>query len=203
MQLDNTFEDTSVNPDINPPYDPFDMDNLRIDQSHLSQPAAKKLLVTVPVRKPHRQDFVRVHPAPEYRLNTALIELHDEREVYLVPKPLVPELGEAEFFAATLYLCINRQKVVSVWPVKLPTPDGRKQAWHLSAAEAAERAMTTWIKLAADMSLGAYQIFEALSVFGEPEWPSLSFSEILRIAFKGRIVDTPEHLVIQRLRGLV
>jgi hypothetical protein len=201
--MQNLNDDSEPVNDATNAYDPFDVDNLRIDQSHLSQPAAKKLLVTVPVRKPHRQDFVRVHPDPDYRLNAALIELNEDREVYLVPKQIVPELGDGEFHAATLYLCINRQKVVSVWPVKLPTPDGRKQAWHLSAAEAAERAMTSWIRMTADMSLGAYQLSEAISVFGEPEWPSLTFPEILRIAFRGRIIDKPDHLVIQKLRGIV
>src|SRR6266446_4716672 len=57
---------------------------LRIDQSFLNTGAAKKLLTTVPIRKPNKQDFVRVHPSPEYRLTVALIELKESRETYLV-----------------------------------------------------------------------------------------------------------------------
>jgi hypothetical protein len=52
-------------------YDPFDLENLRIDQSYLEQPAAKRLLVTVSVRTPSKQDFVRVHPGAEYRNSTS------------------------------------------------------------------------------------------------------------------------------------
>ena len=33
--------------------------------------------------------------------------------------------------------------------------------WHQSAAEAAERAMTCWVRVTANRSLGAYEIFEA------------------------------------------
>jgi uncharacterized protein YbdZ (MbtH family) len=183
-------------------FDPFDPENLRIDQSYLSQPAAKKLLTTVPVRKPHKQDFIRVHPAEVYRLNAALVELHDERETYLVLTRFISELGEGEYFVATLYLCVNRQKVLSVWPVKMPPPNGRETTWHTSAADAAKRAMKTWIRVGSNMGLGAYEAYEAVQDFGEPEWPELSFPEILRIAFKGRVIEGPDHLVIKKLRGM-
>ena len=43
----------------------------------------KKLLTTVPVDKPHRQDFVRVHPDPRYRLTPAAII-----EVKVFPDPV-------------------------------------------------------------------------------------------------------------------
>src|SRR6478609_4411349 len=42
--------------------DPFDPENLRLDQSFVETSGVKKLLTTVPVRKPNNQDFVRVHP---------------------------------------------------------------------------------------------------------------------------------------------
>ena len=102
----------------------------------------------------------------------------------------------------TLYLTINRQKVLSVWPVKLPAVDGRVNEWHASAAAAAERAMKNWIRLAANMSLGAYEISEAIADYGQPEWPNLPFREILKIAFKNRLIDSSDHAVIQQLRGL-
>jgi predicted DNA-binding transcriptional regulator AlpA len=38
---------------------PFDPAALRLDQSYADTVAVKKLLTTVPVRKPNRQDFVR------------------------------------------------------------------------------------------------------------------------------------------------
>jgi len=53
------------------------------------------------------------------------------------------------------------------------------------------------------MSLGAYEIFEASGDLPEPVWPDFSFQEILRIAFRERIVDRPDHPLVQRLRGIV
>jgi hypothetical protein len=185
------------------PFAEFDPSELRIDQSFLNRAAAKKLLTTIPVRKPKKQDFVRVHPDEKYRLPAFLIELEEDREVYLVKPGFSAQLGESDYFAATLYLCINRQKVVSFWPVKLPKPDGRQLNWHTSMQEAAEKAIKKWVKVAANMDLGAYEISEAEGVFPEPEWPEQSMSELLSIAFKGRIIGDSEHPVILKLRGLI
>ena len=184
------------------PSDIWSPEALRIDQSVLNTGAAKKLLTTVPVRKPNKQDFVRVNQDPAYRLTVGLIELKENRETFLVVPAVSQELSESEFFLATLYLTINRQKVLSVWPIKVPAADGRSNDWHASAAAAAERAMHNWIRLAANMSLGAYEISEAIADYGQPEWPDLKFMEILKIAFRNRLIESPDHAVIQQLRGL-
>ena len=42
---------------------PFDPAHLRLSQDFTSQIGGKKALMSVPVRKPDRQWFVRVHPA--------------------------------------------------------------------------------------------------------------------------------------------
>src|SRR5512132_2958514 len=128
--------------------DPFDPEALRLDQSFAETVGVRKLLTTVPVRKPNRQDFVRVHPDPAYRLTpAALIELKEDRETFLVPPAMAIELP-GEFVVATLYTTINRQGVLHVWPVKLPGADGKHNEWHRSAAEAAELAMRRWARRA-------------------------------------------------------
>ena len=40
----------------------FDLEALRVSQDFVKDSGVKKLLTTVPVRKPNRQDFVREHP---------------------------------------------------------------------------------------------------------------------------------------------
>jgi hypothetical protein len=101
-----------------------------------------------------------------------------------------------------MYACINRAGVVFLWPVRLPDTDGRQLAWHQSAAEAAEMAVKSWVRIKANMSLGAYDVFEASSTIPEPTWPKdLTFEQMLRIAFKGRLVDNLNHPVLKRLRG--
>jgi hypothetical protein len=53
------------------------------------------------------------------------------------------------------------------------------------------------------MSLGAYDVFVAAGELGEPEWPTAPFSELLRIAFRDRLIDDLNHPVLRRLRGEV
>ena len=131
-QLSNTTEA--------PVPDPFDPANLRLSQSFTETVGVKKLLTTIPVRKPSPQDFVRVHPVAEYRENFPIIELKDEREEYIVTAELVPELI-GEFVTKTLFTAINRQGILFFWPVRLPSPDGKDLDWWRSAREAAELAM--------------------------------------------------------------
>jgi len=182
---------------------PFDPASLRLDQSYADTVGVKKLLTTVPVRKPNRQDFVRVHPDLAYRLTpAAIIEVKEDREVYLV----TPEMAQAlpgEFATVTLFTTINRQGTLHLWPVKLPNPEGRQNEWHRSAAEGAERATKKWVRVTASMSLGAYEIFEASGDLPDPVWPDFSFQEILKIAFRDRIVDRADHPLVQRLQGIV
>jgi hypothetical protein len=183
-----------------PADDPFNIDKLRLDQDFIEQAGVKKLLRTVPVRRPHPQDFVRVHADAEYRATLAIIEIRDDRETYLLTPDIARELP-GEYAMATLYTAISRQGVVHLWPVKLPAPDGRTNEWHRSAAEAAELAMKRWVRLKANMSLGAYEITVAESVMAEPEWPELPFCELLRIGFRDRYVGSLDHPLIKRLRG--
>jgi hypothetical protein len=180
--------------------DPFDLASLRLKPSFIETAGVKKLVTTVPARKPNPQDFVRVHSSPDYRENFAMIDLKDDREDYLVRPEIRPDL-EGEVVYKTIFTAINRQGVVFLWPIRLPAPDDRKSDWLRSAREAAEMAMGQWIRLKANMSLGAYEITMAEGVMAEPVWPELSYNELLRIAYRDRMIATLDHPVVKRLRG--
>jgi hypothetical protein len=172
-----------------------------LSQDFVETAGVKKLLTTVPVRKPSSQDYIRVNPDPNYRMTIAAIELKEDREIYLL-LPAVAQQIPNEFVMYTLYTAVNRQGVVHLWPVRLPKPDGRINEWHRSAAEAAELAMKRWVRVRANMALGAYEIFEAASTIPEPTWPGHSFQELVKIAFRDRLITNLDHPVIRRLRGL-
>ena len=55
----------------------FELESLRVSQDFVKDSGVKKLLTTVPVRKPNRQDFFRVHPESSYVLDTMLLNLKD------------------------------------------------------------------------------------------------------------------------------
>jgi len=187
-----------------PPPDPFDnLDNLRLQQNFAETAGVKKLLRTVPVRKPNKQDFIRVHPDPAFRENFPMIELKEDREEYLIAgSGLAGELA-SEIVNKTLYTAVNRQGVVFLWPVRLPSPDGKDLLWNSSAREAASEAIKTWIRVSSNMSLGAYELIAAEGITVEPQWPPVSFQELLRIAFRDRVITSLDHPVVKRLHGLV
>ena len=142
-----------------------------------------------------------MHPDPAYRADLRAIVLKDEGETYLV----TPELHDAllsELIFVTMFTAINRQGVLFLWPVRLPLPDDRVIDWWVTARQAAEMAMERWIRLTANRSLGAYEITAAESLIADPVWPEQSFEELIRIAFRDRLVDRLDHAVVKRLRGL-
>jgi hypothetical protein len=142
------------------PSDTFDLESLRLDQSFVEAAGVKKIITTVPVRRPSPQHSVRVHPSPEYRGDFPVIQLKEENETYLVRPEVYPELA-GELIHITLYTTVSRQGAVSLWPVRLPAPDDRRNDWHRSAREAA-MAASKWLRLTANRHLGAYEIHVAL-----------------------------------------
>jgi hypothetical protein len=176
----------------------LDLDRLRLPQDFAATESVKKLLTTVPIRKPDRQSFCRVHP--NWAFPAAILEVKEDRDSYLVMPELLPSL-QGEAVAKTLFAAITRQGVVFLWPVRLPDPSGRHDAWSRSALSAAAEAKQRWIRVAANMSLGAYETYIAQVAVPEPEWPDLEFDEVLKIAFQDRIVESLDHPVVRRLRG--
>ena len=84
---------------------------------------------------------------------------------------------------------------------RLPGTDGKWDEWNRSAMKAAQLAMRGWVRIAANMSLGAYEVFQATAELPEPEWPEISFPKLLEVAFKDRFIRSLDHPVVRRLRG--
>jgi hypothetical protein len=174
--------------------------NLRLSQNFQAAIGVTKRLTTVPVRRAGPQDFFRVHPSPEYALQTMLLEFKDDNEVYLVDPSLWHVLA-GELVPKVLYVTVSRQGVVRLWPIRLPDEEGKLDDWNRSALEAAEIGKTHWIRLRANRSLGAYEVFEAQGDIADPEWPDLTLQQIVEIAFKGRFITSWDHPALRRLRG--
>lgn len=182
----------------------FDPARLRLSQDFGASVGVKKALLTVPVRKPSKEWFVQVHPDPDYRIQTAVLELKEERETYLVDPDLWPELStESTFGPRALFTAITRQQVLFLWPVRLPGPDGKLDDWNTSALAAAQMAQGRWVRIAANMHLGAYEVFTAPGNLPDPEWPEVPLGKLLEVAFGQRHITSMDHPVLQRLRGEV
>lgn len=176
------------------------LEALRVDQD-AGFISTVEHLTHIPVRKPHKTWFIRVHPDPIMSLVTTIFEDKDEdRETFFVTpeaRGLLDGLGRI----VQLTFAINAQGVAFIWPVPMPDSGGPK-AWGTSARAAADIARTKWIRVQPDLALSAYRIHEALGKLPEPNWPDLALEDLLKIGFAGKIIDSQEHPVVRRLRGL-
>jgi hypothetical protein len=189
------------------PPDPFNLDELKLGQDFEAATGVRKLLTTVPVRKPGRQEWIRVHPGENYRATFGVIDLKADSEFYLLTANMVRHFSD-EVILVTIYTAINKQGVLFLWPARLPTPNdrGRVARWYSSAIEAAELAMKRSVRVKSNLSLGAYETTVTYNPLPEndPVWPDLTFQELLRIGFQktGCFVDNFDHPIIKQLRGL-
>ena len=113
MKGNNTTKKEEHRPDESHEEDFFDLEKLRLSQNFQDIVGVKKKIITVPVRKPDRQAFVRVHSDESYRLQTAVLEVKEDRDTYLVAQPLWAELP-GEIVPKVLFTTINRQGVVFI-----------------------------------------------------------------------------------------
>jgi hypothetical protein len=187
-----------------PPPDPFDPANLRLSQDFLSTGGVQKHVTSVPVRRPSLEEWFRVNPSPDYTLDTLVMELKETQESYLVSRTLRDELAtEPTVSPRRLHVALNRNGTVFLWPLRLPPAEGRQDRWSESALVAAEAAKTSWVRLQADMGLGAYVFFTPQAELPPAPWPDVTFAQLLKLAFRNSFIETTEHLVLRRLRGEV
>jgi hypothetical protein len=100
-----------------------------------------------------------------------------------------------------LRVAIDRHNNVFLIPVPLPGEDGKRNPWHDSLASAVSLAESTWIRIGANMHVGAYDVYRAEGNIPEPEWPDVSMEELIGVAFRGKVIPDIDHPVIQALLG--
>jgi hypothetical protein len=178
----------------------FSLSKLRLAPDVVAGLTVKQVL-SVPVHKPPRHDWIRVHP--EWRHDTMGLVFKDgDDALYIVEEQVVSALA-CELTPFSLLPYINRVGVLRIWPLRLPGSDGREMEWHRSARVAAAQAVTGWVRVAANTSLGAYEIFTTPAQLPEPKWPEMSLEEMIKIAFhdRGKIIRSADHPVVRALDG--
>jgi hypothetical protein len=189
------------------PINPFDFEAIRLPSDFEREAGVRKQLTLLRVRRPRKQEWVRVHPDPTYRAKVATVvykESEDSRpEIYLVHPEVATDLGE-DITYQTLYLAINRQGEPFVWPCRQPRMDGSAgDLAATSAIEAAEAAMgrsvrVQWRSPAYEISFRDDNIPEVA-----PRWPDKTFKELASVAFERPqlYIGSADHPVVKILQG--
>lgn len=181
--------------------DPFDPEHLRQAYASRDVVGVKRALIRIAVKKPDRYWFVRTHPDPEYWLRVGTLELKEEREMYLLTPTMYQFLRPYGAAMRALIPAINRQRVLFLWPIRLPDEEGRIDSWSESAYEIAGMAVDGWVSPSANRDAGLYEAIIPEATLDDPTWPDLSLREIIKLAFKGREIDNEDHPVVQRILG--
>ena len=187
--------------------DVFDFEAIRIPPNFEREAGVRKQLTMVRVRKPRRQEWVRVHPDPAYHAKVATIVLKEDEnskeEIYLVAPRVAEDMAD-EITLTTLYLAMNRQGDVFIWPCRDPNPELRRgDTAATSRLEAIEAAMTRYVRVQWRSPAYEMSFRDDTVVDVDPTWPDKSFAELVEIAFfkSGLYIADPNHPVIKILQG--
>jgi hypothetical protein len=182
-----------------------ELESLRLSEDETQGPGVgREILIRVPLRRPRRKDFIRVHP--DSAMTAALSLFVDDGEdgdgeAYAVTKEMRELFGD-DVAPTLLQLAIFRTGTVFIWPLRIPQVDGgRGRSWHESAYIARDIAKTQWIKVLSDRSLGGYRVFPAQGPIPEPKWPELSIEELLEIALRDKIIKSADHPMARKYQG--
>jgi hypothetical protein len=177
------------------------LDDIATDQDFLLGDVTE-LLHDLPVRKPHRNWFIRTHPDPE--LTTTIWILEDDRDSteYLVLKGALASLKDY-CKRKQLLLCQNDNGNLFVWLIGRPVD--MENDWNTSALAIAEIARKSWIQCKSNRQMGRYRAHQPHSAsLPEPEWPEKigDLDEVINLAFGQHVIRDLDHPVAQRVLGI-
>lgn len=185
--------------------DPFNLSLGR--QRALTPPQIRSVQTNIKVKtKPGPVEYFRIHPSPEYETQWSIYEWNSEQDRQ--PYWVAPGMEEDDDLIDHLRFCqvnlaINRRGSLFVLYAKYPLDDSpiTAQVWARTKLVCFDKAKRVWLKMQGDRDTGSYNYVEAQGDLGEPVWPSESFEDILRRAFKDYLIDTPNHAVLKEIRG--
>lgn len=191
---------STQNPNLtNMPAD-IDLEDLRIPATYGATLGVKKLLTKVPVGKPKKPQFFRTYDSAAMTFPAVMLEDKEARENYILVPAVAQELATMAL-PVQLHVAIDRQNNLFLIPVPLPNESGNRNSWHESLNQAVEHSKQHWIRIAANMAVGGYDVFQAEGALPEPDWPSYSINELIQVAFRGKIITNLSHPVVQALLG--
>jgi len=178
------------------------LQSLRLPANYGATLGVKKLLTNVPVGRPKKAVFFRAHKSEEMTFPAMLLEQKESRESYLVVHDVAQVISEL-VRPVQLHYALDRQNNPLLIPVPLPGETGARNPWHESLAQAVEHSKLKWIRITANMHIGGYDVYEADGNLPEPEWPLHDIDSLVDVAFRGKIIDSLDHAVVQSLLGKV
>jgi hypothetical protein len=150
--------------------------------------------------------FFGAHPDPDMRPIVMLVKPDgndlelEEDDWFLVDADVEDDLADVGRMYE-LVLCRTANGGYFLWRIKVEEPGGRTDGYTEGAREALEEhAGKHWIKLKGDRKSRTYEVIKGREVT-TVRWPEFGIDELVRRAFRNRVVQGEDHGLIRRLRG--
>jgi len=204
-----TLPPTPVSTDITPPIDvginagipsAFDIESLIIPTNYGEHFGVTKVITHVGIRRPNRTTFVRVKAGDMIQ-----VFIYDDKNtgITYVLAPNIAEIIPEAARPVRLHRAVDRFGNQFLFPVNLPGEDGRRSLWHESLMQAISCAEQVWVRINSNMMAGAYDVQKAKGDLGEPVWSEHSMKQLVEIAFAGKVISSPNDVVVQQLLGAI
>jgi hypothetical protein len=167
----------------------------RLDPSAKIQPAT---FSKIEVKKPPKDHYVHAHPDPKFNW---IFPLYSDSEAKRYePHLIAPELSlppevQVNIVETRLVVTMTDTERIFLWWVPQTGSE-----WHESADNCILTAMMQWVKVIPTSS--GYRLEYQRVKNPAPVFPDWSFAEYLSRAFKDRYIESLDHAVIKRLRGI-
>jgi hypothetical protein len=152
-------------------------------------------MVSLPVMRPSKSQFFRIHPELHNDVNLLKVDGLNGTESYAVQPGMIKSLDNVQLY--TLFFGVHRDGSYFLWAISTTSMDG----WSRSARQIAIAAMQQWCRLVPNRATSTYLKRAAPLCGDDPVWPKdKSFAELLVLAFgDGRIIDSTDHPVAKEM----
>ena len=181
---------------------PFNPSLFAMPSTGAEEFGTRKIRSVIPVNKPGKMEWVHLLDHPDFLIpGAAVLDLQNGGRMYLVVPELAAQLAD-DVKLFKLAPALTRQDKLFLWPCPIIQPGETPNSWHTSHNDAFHAAKSGWIRMKSNLACGFYDIIEPEKIMPEPDWPDMSFADMLQIAFNDdHIVDRDDHPALRRLLG--
>jgi hypothetical protein len=185
-----------------------DLEKLRITQD-FDDISVETVYTYIPLRKPSKTEFFRVNPSEDSRGTFLFLKHKDSttksEDLYLIVPELVSQIADIPDVSSYLVVtAVSRpDNTPFLWPVRLPKKTSfGPDTWAISAQVILKKAEETWLRKEFKTGVQGHMATLSKADWPEPEFPDLSFKEMLTKAIPEQmIIKDQRHTVIRKIRG--
>jgi hypothetical protein len=155
-------------------------------------------------RKPNDKEFIRVSKNPGEIMPFDILEIDNNSKYIVTPTAMAAinklheEMGRVllKTKRQMLHLTVNMDGVGFLWPITVMDDNN----WVDSAHNCATIAKDQWIRIVSNQSAQRYDYHLANKKANVvPKWPKETFTEMLNLAFKDKLIRSLDHPAIKHL----